>query len=432
MKRILIALALILSVTTMSAQQAQQAVDKAREAAKDAKKAAKVDTWLKLADELITAYDLPTKSLLPNATQTDVRMFLKGQTARDTKKVNIMDTEYTVETYADKDLYYNSRGALDFWIVTRPAASGDLLGEATAALLKAASLDTKGAKTKDIQAKLESIHSKLDQDARFCYLAGLFDKSAELFKACAAAYDNVVMGKTDNASYYYTALVSNLAGKTDEAISYYQKCIANGYSSDGNAYANLADIYKANGNNDACLKTLEEGFEKNPESQGILIGLINHYRETGSDPSKMFDLIHKAQANEPKNASLFYVEGDIYKEMGEIENAAKMYDKSIEVDPSYVYGFLGKGMLYYDKAVELQTAASEELDDTKWSALMKEMEETLAKGIEPFESAYAKSDDSEIKVAVAEYLKNIYFRLRDKNDSYQGLYEKYNKIVLGE
>jgi len=432
MKKSILAIALILSVTVMSAQTpAQQAIDKAKAAANDAKKAAKTATWITLAKAYVDAYDLPTKSLLPNSSQAEVKMFLKGQQVLGTSNKTCLDANYIVDSYADKDLYYNERGALDFWIVTKPAAEGDLLGEAIKAYVKAAEVDN-GSKTKDIVEGLENIHSKLDQDARSYYLAGEFAKAAKLFKQSTEAYSNKAVNKVDSANTYYTALVANLAGDKAQAIEYYKQCIDWGYYQEGNVFANLAEIYKGEGKAEDGVALLEEGFGKCPSSQAILVGLINHYRESGNNPQRIFDLLHQAQANEPKNASLFYVEGDVYKQLGDTENAAKLYEKSSQIDPTYIFGTLGIGILYYDKAVDLQTAASEELDDAKYTALMKDMESTLSQAIAPFEKAFANSDDDEIKLAVAEYLKNIYFRLRDKDESYPALYEKYNKLVQGE
>lgn len=431
MKKTILALALILSVTAMSAQTpAQQAINKAKAAANDAKKAAKTATWLTLAKAYVDAYDLPTKSLLPNASQTEVKMFLKGQQVLGTSNKTCLDVNYIVDSYSDKDLYFGENGNLEFWLVTKPAAEGDLLGEAMKAYLKAAEVDN-GSKAKDIAAGLENIHSRLDQDARSYYLAEDFAKASELFKQSTEAYANKVVNKVDSANTYYTALVSNLAGNKAQAIENYNKCISWGYYQDGNVFANVAEIFKNEGKVEESVAMLEEGFSKCPSSQSILVGLINYYRESGDNPQRIFDLLHQAQVNEPKNASLYYVEGDVYKQLGETEKAAELYKKSSEIDPSYIFGTLGVGILFYDKAVDLQNAASEELDDAKYNALMNEMETTLAQAIEPFEEAFSKANDSEIKVAVAEYLKNIYYRLREKNDAYPALYEKYKAFVEG-
>ena len=205
-----------------------------------------------------------------------------------------------------------------------------------------------------------------------------------------------------------------------------------GYYQNGYAFSNLAETYRSMDDKDACKDILEQGFVKFPENSNILIGLINHYMDNQEDTGKLFELMHAAQALDPNNASLFYVEGNVYKQLGDVENAAKLYEKASEVDPNYVFGPLGLGALYYDRAIELQTKASEELDDRKWEALVKEMDETLEKAIVPFEKSFELTQDAELKGAVAEYLKNIYFRLREKNPEYLELSKKYEAFLKGE
>ncbi|MBR5100173.1 MAG: hypothetical protein IKX34_02580 [Bacteroidales bacterium] len=437
MKKILIALSLILSLTMVSAQpknaaDALKAVTKAEAAAADAKKAAKPATWIALAKAYVDAYDQPSKNILTGTPQQEVKLFLKEQQILGTSEKKGPEGTYSVDSYADKDLYYNEAGILDFFLVTKPAVEGDLLGKAVEALEKAQSVDPKGSKAKDIAAMMEDIHSKAANEALSEYLSGNFAKAATLFKGASEFASNPLLGKVDSLNTYYTALVSNMAGNKEQAIEYYQKCIDMGFYQTGFAFSNLAEVYRGLGEKDKCKEVLEQGFIKFPENSNILIGLINHYIENQEDTGKLFDLLHSAQAIDPKNASLFYVEGNVYKQLGDIENAAKLYEKSSEVDPNYVFGPLGLGALYYDKAIEIQNKASEELDDNKYFALVKELDETLEKAIDPFEKAFAKTEDNELKGAVAEYLKNIYFRLREKNPEYEALSKKYEAFLKGE
>ena len=437
MKRIFIALSLILSLTMVSAQpknaaDALKAVTKAETAAADAKKAAKPATWISLAKAYIEAYDQPSKNILTGTPQSEVKLFLKDQQVLGTSQKQGAEGVYTVDSYADKDLYYNTDGILEFFLVTKPAVEGDLLGKAVEALAKAKEVDPKGSKAKDIDQMMTDIHTKLGNEALSEYLAGNFKKAAELFKTTAACAENPLMGKVDTLNTYYTALVSNMAGEKEQAIDYYKKCLDKGIFQNGNTFSNLAEVYKNSGDTVACKETLEKGFVQFPENDGILIGLINLYIDSKDDTGRLFELIHAAQNLNPTNASLFYVEGNVYKQLGDVENAAKFYAKSAEVDPNYTFGPLGLGALYYDKAIELQAKAGEELDDNKYFALMKEMDEYLEKAIQPFEKSFQMTDDVELKNAIAEYLKNIYFRLRDKNPEYEALSKKYEAFLKGE
>ena len=434
MKKIILALALTLAVTAGYAQpktaaDAQKLIDKAAAASQDAKKSLKVGTWIDLAKAYIGAYDQPSVNLIPGTPRTEMKMLLGKQQVLSTEDVKVGGTSYIVDHYSDKDLYYNEAGVLEFYIVTAQAVEGDLLGNAEKALAKAVGVDAKGSKTKDITALYEDIHKKLTDEALSYYFAGIYDKSSEIFEKSLSSYDNSFMKKVDTVNTYHAGLVYGLAGKTDKAVKYYKQCIDLGHYAEGNVFSNLSNIYLQAKDTASALSTLEDGFAKYPQSQGVLIGLINMYRESGSDPQKLFDLLHSAQVNEPNNASLFYVEGDVYKKLGDIENAEKLFRKSTEIDPKYVYGILSVGILYYEHAVELQDKANSEFDDAKYQALVNEFEKSLETAIAPFEQSFKMTDDKEIQNAVAEYLKNIYFRFRGKSDEYMQKYEFYDNFL---
>ena len=61
--------------------------------------------------------------------------------------------------------------------------------------------------------------------------------------------------------------------------------------------------------------------------------------------------------------------------------------------------------------------------------LIEEFEAALMNAIEPFEKAFNITKDNQIKVSIAEYLKNIYYRFRDKGTQYEEGYNKYSTIV---
>lgn len=437
MKRTLIALSLILSLTAVNAQpknaaDAQKAVSKAEAAAADAKKAEKPATWITLAKAYIDAYDQPSRNVLAGTPQQEIKLFLKEQQILSTSEKQGAEAVYSVDSYADKDLYYNADGILEFYLVTKPAVEGDILSKAITALEKAKAVDPKDSKAKDITAMMDDIHEKIAGEALNEYLAGNFEKAAELFKKAAICAQNPLLNKDDAINVYYTALVSNMAGNKAQAIEYYNKCIAMEFYQDGNTFSNLAEAYRTSGDTDACKSTLEQGFVKFPENNGILIGLINLYIDNQEDTGKLFELLHSAQSLDPNNASLYYVEGNVHKQLGDFENAANLYKKSAEIDPNYVFGTLGLGVLYYDQAIDIQNRASEELDDAKYYALIQELDATLERAIEPFEKSFAATEDSDLKAAIAEYLKNIYFRLREKNPDYEALSKKYEAFLKGE
>ena len=410
---------------------AKKALDKAIAASQNAGKAAKAATWTALSDAYVKAYDAPTQNILAGSSASDVNVFLKGQKATGiSNKTGADGTEYEVLSYDNKDLYFRN-GALDFWVVTKPVVDG-ALDKAIEALDKAYSLDPKAATNKAYVEKAQNIYKNYYDEAVNTYLAGDAAAASKIFDKAAAVSAGKILNEFDSMSVYNSGLMAAMAGDKAKAIAQYKLCMDKGYFNEGNVFSNLADLYKADGNTDLAMKTLEDGFAKFPNSQAILVGLINHYLETGTEPDKLFTLLHNAQANDPNNASLYYVEGDAYKKLGDYDKALELYDKSSSVDPNYIYGVLNKGMLYYDRAVETQEKASLELDDAKYAVLVDELNGYLEKAIEPFEKAFEMSKDNDVKTAIADYLKNIYYRFRDKGASYQAAYEKYNNMLKGE
>ena len=408
---------------------AKKALDKAVAASQ--KKADKAATWTALSDAYVKAYDAPAQNLLAGSPMSDVNVFLKGQKATGiSTKTGAEGTEYEVVSYDNKDLYFRD-GILDFWVVTKPVVP-DALEKAYDALEKAYSLDPKAATNKAYAEKANTIHENMYNEAVNTYLAGKAAEASTLFEKAAGFSAGKILNSFDSLSVYNSALMAATSGNAEKAIAKYKECMAKGFYNDGNVYSNLAELYKAAGDEDLAMKTLEEGFAKFPNSQAILVGLINHYLTTNSEPDKLFTLLHNAQANDPTNASLFYVEGDAYKKLGDYDKALELFDKASSVDPKYIYGVLNKAILYYDRAVEVQEKASLEMDDAKYAKLVDELNGYLEKAIEPFEKAFAMTDDNDIKTAVADYLKNIYYRFRDKADSYKEAYEKYNNFLKGE
>ena len=179
------------------------------------------------------------------------------------------------------------------------------------------------------------------------------------------------------------------------------------------------------------MEYLKEGFVKFPQSQSILINLINYYLTSGENTDELFVLLNKAKANDPKNASLWYVEGNTHAKLGHEEEAIAAYNEASKVDPKYEYGYVGIGVYFYEKMIAIAEEANA-LDYSKWreyDALIEKYYVAAEQAVEPFETAYELSADNGLKYNVAQYLKDIYFRLRNKNEAYNANYEKYDAIV---
>ena len=402
-------------------------LQKCEKVTQDAKKGATAEPWFKLAEAYYDIYSQPTSGIFQNAQQLETRLILKDE-AYTTEERTCRDVTYSVDCYDDKDLYYDQNGILQFWLVKKPIMDNALV-KCQDALAQAYRLDEFADKTTKYIQLAEKIHGEYHNTGLYYYLADNTVKAEEYFESAAASTENAILNRVDTIATCYAGLMAQTNGKPDEALELFKKCLAAGYTSDGEIYANIAEIYKAKGDAENYRDYLEQGFAAYPQNQQILIGLINYYIETNQEPSKLFELLHVAQANEPENASLFYVEGDIYKKLGDRENAAKYFDKSYEIDNNYIFGIVNKAILYYEEALDFQDKANAELDDDKYNAYIEEVNNSLKKAIDPFEKSYElAASDPQIQCAVAEYLKNIYFRFRTQSDEYMAAYEKYNNI----
>ena len=434
MKRILIALAVLLSVQVADAQTkspdaAKKAVAAAEAAAENPKKAAKVATWVKLATSYMDAYNAPAGSAWVGASKQELQLLMGSQQPLAVENVEVGGEALVKETYADKDFYFNGAGQLVLIDVTKPVIE-NALAKATDAYKKAYEVDVKKSKIKDIAGGLEIVARKYMDEAMNAYTFGDLAKASELFEAAANTSEMEPLSKNDTTALYNAGYTAWAVGNNERAKGLFEKCLSIGYYYEGGeVYAKLGDIYTKLGDANKGAATLEEGFVKFPQSQSILIGLINYYISNGENTDRLFTLIEEAKKNEPNNASLYYVEGNIYKELKQIDKAVEKYMMCAQINPEYEYGFIGAGVMYYELAIELQEKASNELDDKKWMELNKQFEEALKNALNPFESAFNLTKDESLKVSIAEYLKNIYYRFISNGPEFEEGYKKYNDIV---
>ena len=454
MKKIIFALVVLLSVQFANAQvkpaaTAKKAVESAQAASQDPKKAAKVATWLKLAKAYTDAYNSPKGNAMNmlgmGVGQQEVALQLAGEKPVSVENFVMGGEPCIKEVYATRDYVYNSKGQFVTIIVTKPVVE-DALAGALEAYKKAYEVDLSQSKTKDIVAGIEAISNNYLDEGMTAYMLGDNAAASKYFGLSAEASLVEPYNKVNTDALYNAGFTAFASGDVNQAKYYYEKCLENNYYyENGEVFAKLGEIYTNLDQAEKACEILEQGFMKYPQSQSILIGLINYYLQSKKDTGRLFELIAAAKANEPNNASLYYVEGNIYNELRQavnaeeegadakkkeyFESAIKAYDECVKVNPEFEFGYIGKGLQYYNYAVELQDKASYEYNQAKYEALLAQMEDALSSALKPFEDAYNVSKDNALRVNVAEYLKNIYYRFSSKGEEYETAYKKYNEVV---
>ncbi|MGM9787916.1 MAG: tetratricopeptide repeat protein [Candidatus Cryptobacteroides sp.] len=438
MKKVLLALALVASLSVANAQTtgkspeaAKKAVEKAIEKTENPKQSEKPDTWIKLGKAYIDAYNAPKGAGWIGAQRAELALILGDDQPSKEEWVNLSGADYIKAEFPTRNYYYNENEILQFVEVTQPVFP-DALERALAAYKKAAELDAAGKKSKDLKEAFRSLSINFTDEAYLAYTLGDLQRASYFFEKTVESSEQQPYAVVDTNAVYNSALTSYILGDFDKAQSYYEKSLSLGYyGDDGDAFAKLADIATKKGDNEAARNYLEQAFLQFPKSQSVLVGLINYYMNSGENTDRLFDLINAAKENEPNNASLYYVEGNVYLQLGREEEAVNSYSQCATINPDYEFGFIGIGQLYYNKAVTIQEVAANEMDDNKYNALVADFEVALKNCIEPFETAYAVTKDTTIKVAIAEYLRNVYYRFSSE-PAYEAKYRHYDAIVKGE
>ena len=435
MKKILSAALMLLMVSQLGAQSREvesllKDYEKNKERTEHEKRSTRPGTWIDYAEAVTNAYAYPTNNLWIGLSSLESKVVLKDQRALSTEYQTIQGEQYEVVKYQDKDLYYNADGKLSFWMITEPVLKDmDMLEEAYNAYDKAAELDTRGSSKADIQEGLTFIANNYINDAMAAYTLGNYADASVKFEKSFKAASHPALNVVDTTIVYYVGLTALMDQDYPRAVKFFEKCLEMDYYSAGDTYANLAEAYKQMGDVEKGKELLSQGFTEFPDSQSVLVALINAYLESNDDPNKVLEFIQRAQQNEPNNPSLYYAEGNVQKNLGNFEEAIRLYEKSIEIDSTFFFGYFQMGQAYYDKAVEIQTAASDELDDQKYMEMVKELDTMLQKAIAPFEKSFELVQDEEIRPVVIEYLKNIYFRLRTESPEFEAAYNKYNDML---
>jgi tetratricopeptide (TPR) repeat protein len=431
MKKLVLLLAMACSLQVAFAQkpaaEMQKNVDKALEATQDAKKAAKPATWVKLGDTYMAAYNNPLTNITLGLDKATFQMMNKEKPI-SVSTVQLEGQPFEKMEFATVDVYFNGAGMLAIADVTHPSVEGDLLCEAAKAYAKAFEL---GEKADKLDPKMQEIVNKYYEDAYNAYQLGDMAKASKLFQGAA---DVSMMAPCSVPNYdaaYNAAFTAVAARDYDKAEEYFNICLKNGYTSDGNIYANLSNCALAKADTLAAKNYLATGLTQFPNNESVLTSLINLYLQTNEDPEKIVELLDDAKKVMPNNPSLFYVEGNIYAGVKNYEKALAAYDKALEIDPKYDFAYYGKGNVALKQAEDI-IAERDALDVREWKKydeLNEKVTQVYISAVEPFEKCYEISQNEAVKASAADFLKRLSFTLRNVDPKYQEAYDKWSKIV---
>ncbi|MDO9153791.1 MAG: tetratricopeptide repeat protein [Paludibacter sp.] len=283
---------------------------------------------------------------------------------------------------------------------------------------------------KDIKAKIKEYYAT--QANLVAYGAHLFDKKkyAETVNAfeiylgipkLPMMNNEIKLDSTYFMIKYYTGIAAANAGNHDKAILYYEDLKDDGYE-ELTVHQLLYDEYLKRKDTVNFVKTLKAGFEKFPSEAWFLQNLINYYIYSGQTQAALVYL-NSAIDREPNMAQYQYVKGNLAESMGKLDEARAAFDRAIELDNTIADAYAGIGRLYFNKAVKMADEANDIKDLKLYNAAKKKADGVFDESRPYFKkAAELKPDEIEYKRT----LKTLYYRLR-MNKEFEAIEKELNQ-----
>ena len=435
MKKLILALAAVLMVATVGAQNGKKAVRKASRA-------------------------LGTFNLNTAENQSSL------QEAVDLIETGEQDPEMAKEakTYLTKGEIFNTI-ANQYIIAAQLGQPTEGLPKVQDAALKAANAYLKALDLAERRYQRKDSYAGLQQVQGHLLNAGIaifqndekdFDKAFENFQTALDIHDKLKEEKEDSRlddeeqyqqQLYLAGLAALNAGRMDVAKSHFQEL----YEADYDEPAIYESLYKIVAQDTAKIEEayqyIEEGRKKYPDEVTLLFAEINHFLRLGR-MNELIDKLKEAIDAEPTNVSLYSTLGSVYDQLYQkqaaagneeeakekFEKAIDYYQQAIDIDSSYVDAVYSIGALYFNRAATL-TQEQQKLADKydkeslkRYNELQKDIFKEFEKALPYFKKAES-IDPNDVNTLIA--LKEIYAR-KDDLEMSRVFKERFDKIQAGE
>jgi tetratricopeptide (TPR) repeat protein len=232
----------------------------------------------------------------------------------------------------------------------------DALQKAYDGYMKCNELDTKGVYKLDIIKNVTVIGNNyyargLDffDNKNFKDAFVNFNKATEVNKSLDMGVDTLFI--------YAAAMSAMSAEMNEEAKTYYTELVEMDYDK-AVIYSDLATIYKNEGDLEKAKATLQQGIEKYPNDAGTLFAKINILLEE-QKYAEVIESLDAAIQLAPENYTLYFVQGQSYEAMKEMEKAETAYLKAVDINPDYTDAYYNLGALHYNEGVNVYSEAND-------------------------------------------------------------------------
>jgi tetratricopeptide (TPR) repeat protein len=304
-------------------------------------------------------------------------------------------------------------------------------------LLKAVESFAKAIELGSKRINMNDVHDRYARLGAFCYQEGVnlfqaenYAGAMKYFLTCNSVRESG--GGIDSGAIYSAGVAAMNGGLNDDAIKLFERSISVGYNIE-DSYINLANVYKGKGDDAGYKATLAKAREALPNSQEIITAEINIYLES-QEYDKALANLDVAIQNDPGNALLYFVRGNIYDNkqatmMGEgktdesvpfFDKARADYKKALELKPAYFDAAYSLGAIYYNRGAEMLNVANNISDDKLYKAAKEKAEVILKEALPYLEKAHEMNPQD---MSTMTSLKELYART-NQMDKYKAMSEK--------
>jgi len=282
-------------------------------------------------------------------------------------------------------------------------------------------LDTKEAYTKEVNERILFAAAQFFDMGVIAYNDNNYAKSSESFAMAA----EISRGYNifDSVAMFYAGQGAYLSNDFNKAKVFFDELILVQFSEPG-IYRMMADIEKSKGDTTSAINFINRGRKLFPNDFSLIVDAANIYLMTGKNQEAL-DVLTIAMEKDDTNPTLFFAAGTIYEKLLNQEKAVELYKKSIAIDPDYFDANYNLGALYYNKAAEIITEASNlPLNESKkYDLLMAQGNEIIEKSLPYLEKADQIQPN---EPTTLQTLREIYTRL-NMLDKLKGINERINE-----
>ena len=424
MKRALVILAALVTVTATAQDKAVDALNKKLEKANASiAKKASAATLIDRAGIYVNLADVYTNKIIPGVS---IDQFISTAGQPESVEEVVYSGEHLEKySFANVDIYANSENKeIQFWLA-KTVVDPQALDKAYQDLMQAKQINAKEFTTSGIMV-VGNLANQYQTAGMAYYTLTQRGKAAEMFEKAAQA--STLIDKADTVMLYYAGVSYLDAENYEKAAELLKEAADNGYEEGGNTYFFISAIEKNRGNTDAAIAILKENIDKFPTNDNMLGQLINLMLESEeSDLGETLALIKKAEAIDPANSSFYLTEASIHDQMGNDAAAEEALVKAYELDSTnfmtvYNIGIIRarKGDAFINEAKKLDVN-----DIEAYNVLLEKAAPYYDGAIEMLEKAHELDP---MDARIAQVLRTLYYNKRDDSPGMEARYNYYDEL----